>query len=431
MKLSFLYSVGLVSLPAVLGSHDITITKVYTDLTLFLADLAGLKCDPLVEDFSDDVLVDGVSYKSTNIGPTYIADGTFNDRFGFVNPAGFTRWTFKDCTRAFGAHFNLAEPGGPGSGIDVTILADDIEVGTMPGDTNGFWGFIADEDFKKVELTKDLSDCPGCAETYKMNDLRFCNTYDPDPGCHGDPHFSTWKGEHYEYHGMCDLELVSDPTFADGKGLSVHIRTEIVHTWSYIKNAAIRIGDDILEVQGGAEENRYWFNKVYQGELTTIGGFAVQYSKASSKQRLFKIDLGDGEELKIGTYKEFVRVDFKEPKMYLYENTVGLLADFNSGKKLARDGFNVIEDYNDFGQEWQVLPDGPKLFHEVAGPQLPHQTCVLPSELHAEGKRRRLGEVAVTEIEAERACAKVPVRERDACVFDVLATDDLDMAGAF
>jgi hypothetical protein len=423
MKISFLYSVGLVSLPAVLG-----LTKtVYTDRPSFDA---ALPCSAFLENFTDTTLVGGASFSSTNQGPTYISGGTFYDRFGFSNPAGSTIWNFEYCIKAFGADFNLQDPGGPGSGIDVTILVDNVAAGTLTGSYKGFWGFITDEDFIKVELTKDLGNCSGCAETYTMNDLAFCNT-DQTPGCHGDPHFSTWKGEDYEYHGMCDLELVSDPTFADGKGLSVHIRTEIVHSWSYIKNAAIRIGNDILEVEGGAAENRYWFNKVYQGELTTIGGFQVKYSKSSSKQRLFKIDLGDGEELQIRTYKEFVRVDFKEPKKHLYGNTVGLLADFSSGKKLARDGVNVIEDYNEFGQEWQVLPDGPNLFHEVDGPQLPHQTCILPSELHAEEKRRRLGEVTVTEIEAELACQKVPVKERDACVFDVLATDDLDMAGAY
>jgi hypothetical protein len=91
---------------------------------------------------------------------------------------------------------------------------------------------------------------------------------------------------------------------------------------------------------------------------------------------------------------------------------------------------NLLYPY-DFGQEWQVLPTGPKLFLEPEGPQLPEQTCILPSELHAEEKRRRLGAALVTETMAELACAKVPVAERDACVFDVLTTDDVEMAGAY
>jgi hypothetical protein len=258
-------------------------------------------------------------------------------------------------------------------------------------------------------------------------------------GANGDPHFSTWKGEHYDYHGKCDLELVSDPIFANGKGLDVHIRTEIVRQWSYIKYSAIRIGNDILEVEGGADENHYWFNKVYQGELTTLSGFPVKYKKANSKQHIYTIDLGNKEEISISTFKDFVRIDFKEPTKSRYGNTVGLLADFNTGKKLGRDGFTIIEDYNDFGQEWQVLADGPKLFHEVSGRQFPDQKCILPSELHAQEKRRRGQEKrigrdtpnTITDIMAELACAKVSVAEHDACVSDVLITGDVDMAGAY
>jgi hypothetical protein len=259
-------------------------------------------------------------------------------------------------------------------------------------------------------------------------------------GANGDPHFSTWKGEHYDYHGKCDLELVSDPLFVNGKGLDVHIRTEIVRQWSFIKYAAIRIGNDILEVEGGADDNHYWFNKVYQGELTTLGGFPVKYKKANSKQHVYTIDLGNKEEIVIRTFKDFVRIDFKEPKKSLYGNTVGLLADFNTGKKLGRDGITIIEDYNDFGQEWQVLSDGPKLFHEVSGRQFPGQKCILPSELHAEEKRRRgqekrigggTSDTAVTDTIAELACAKVSFAEHDACVSDVLVTGDVDMAGAY
>jgi hypothetical protein len=62
---------------------------------------------------------------------------------------------------------------------------------------------------------------------------------------------------------------------------------------------------------------------------------------------------------------------------------------------------------------------------------LPDQTCILPSAMHVEEKRRRLGEAVVSETMAELACATVTGMERDACVFDVLATDDVEMAGAY
>ena len=49
------------------------------------------------------------------------------------------------------------------------------------------------------------------------------------------------------------MVLAKDPNFADGLGLDAQIRTKVVRYWSYIKSSAIRIGEDILEVEGGAE----------------------------------------------------------------------------------------------------------------------------------------------------------------------------------
>ena len=64
---------------------------------------------------------------------------------------------------------------------------------------------------------------------------------------------NTWVGEAFDYHGQCDLVLVKDPDFADGLGLDIQIRTKLIRFWSYIKQAAIRIGDDILEIEGSAD----------------------------------------------------------------------------------------------------------------------------------------------------------------------------------
>ena len=75
----------------------------------------------------------------------------------------------------------------------------------------------------------------------------------PSPGTGGDPHITTWINEHFEYHGQCDLVLAKDPEFADGLGLEIHIRTKLVRFWSYIKTVAIKIGNDILEVEGSVD----------------------------------------------------------------------------------------------------------------------------------------------------------------------------------
>jgi hypothetical protein len=131
----------------------------------------------------------------------------------------------------------------------------------------------------------------------------------------------TWKGEHFEYHGQCDMILTKDDTFANGLGLELQIRTKLVRFWSYIRNAAIRIGDDILEIEGSADpvlteaNNDYWINFEYQGELTTLGGFPVKHHLKDMYQskRWFEIDLSSkysGQKIDISTFKEFVRVDF-------------------------------------------------------------------------------------------------------------------------
>lgn len=84
-----------------------------------------------------------------------------------------------------------------------------------------------------------------------------------------------------------------------------------------------------------------------------------------------------------------------------------------------------------FGQEWQVLPGGPKLFHELSGPQAPEQKCILPSALQAQKRRRRLGEASVTEAIAGLACAKVAITEREDCISDVQAKSDVGIAAAY
>jgi hypothetical protein len=251
----------------------------------------------------------------------------------------------------------------------------------------------------------------------------------------GEPHIITWMGEHYEYHGQCDIVLVKDALFADGLGLDVQIRTKIVRFWAYIKNAAIRIGNDILEIEGSADpednQSRYWINYEYQGELNEFAGFPVTIKVQSTYKRVYEIDLSSkfpGEKISIHIYKEFVRVKFSGSRD-AFGNTVGLLGDFNTGKTLARDGSTVLDDFTELGNEWQVLPAEPKLFHEVSHPQFPTK-CVEPEDPRGE-RRRRLDENTVTEEQAEAACAflKDPLSRKD-CVYDIVATQDLDMVGA-
>jgi von Willebrand factor type D domain len=67
----------------------------------------------------------------------------------------------------------------------------------------------------------------------------------------GDPHFLTYDGTPYSYHGQCDLVMAQSEQFANGTGLRVHARTEIIEgTWSVISNAAVKIVFNIVKTRG-------------------------------------------------------------------------------------------------------------------------------------------------------------------------------------
>lgn len=227
-----------------------------------------------------------------------------------------------------------------------------------------------------------------------------------------------------------------DQKFADGLGLDVQIRTKLVRYWSYIRRAAIRIGDDILEIEGDAipedSVTQYWFNFEYNGKVDSISGFPIVRRQAPYK-RTFEIDLDSkypGQKIVISTYKEFVRVDFHNGNEDSYGNVAGLLGDFKTGKTFARDGEKIIHDFSELGMEWQLRPTDNMLFHDISDPQFP-KGCIQPEDPQGE-RRRRLDESSVPEDKAEAACAAVGDEiDRKNCVYDILATQDLDMVGAY
>jgi len=77
-----------------------------------------------------------------------------------------------------------------------------------------------------------------------------------------------------------------------------------------------------------------------------------------------------------------------------------MLGDCESGKTLARDGASEIHDFNELGNEWQVLQADDMLFHDRQG------RALVSKSLHfARGSLRptskRLGEASISVEEAE------------------------------
>jgi hypothetical protein len=244
-------------------------------------------------------------------------------------------------------------------------------------------------------------------------------------GMQGDPHCKTWRGQHFDFHGVCDLVLLQSKDFESGLDLDVHIRTHMRRDMSYISSAALRIGTDVLEVES---QGIYYLNGVAGADLhSEFGGFEILHTQPTDKQHVFEIHLGGRERIKIKTYKDFVSVLVEEGEGKHFSKSVGLMGDFALGHMIARDGKTIIEDANAFGQEWQVLDSEPKLFQTVRFPQHP-QVCTMPTPVQATSQlRRRLLESSVDELAAEKACEHWG-DGKDDCVFDVLTTGDLDMA---
>jgi hypothetical protein len=220
--------------------------------------------------------------------------------------------------------------------------------------------------------------------------------------------------------------LVHSDAFESGKGLDVHIRTSIRRDFSYISSAVLRIGEDVLEVRS---QGVYFLNGVASADLPSeFSGFEFFHTQPTELQHVFEVHLFGQQRIKLKTYKDFVSVAFEQANKERFGDSVGLMGNFE-GIMLARDGTTVIEDPNAFGQEWQVLPTESKFFQEDRLPQHP-QTCSLPSAEATNQIRRRLSEASAALAEAaEVACAQWG-EGKEMCVYDVIATGDLDMAQA-
>lgn len=245
----------------------------------------------------------------------------------------------------------------------------------------------------------------------------------------GDPHFRTWSGENFDFHGVCDLVLLSNPNFRDGTGMDIHIRTQRTRQWSYIESAVVRIGGDTLEVMGGHDGARFWVNKI-KGEdniALSLAGYPFKSRKLSPKAHQYVLDLGHSVEIEIKTWNAYVSVRVDVGNGEDFASSLGLMGTYPQSIKLARDNKTVFDDTNAFGQEWQVLANEEMLFHEINGPQAP-EVCKILSPMDM---RRRLGEGGISSEEAMITCSRVDKEDIDMCVFDVIATNDKDVAGAY
>lgn len=200
----------------------------------------------------------------------------------------------------------------------------------------------------------------------------------------GCPHVLPWGGrDGYEFYGGgCDLVFLQNPNFVDGLGLDIHLRTKVgTHDrwWSFVEAAVVRVGEDIIEVEGREDCGRFWVNgkgenctqlkprKVYKMPLKMEQkeGFYAAIQKLNSKQMRFQLSFGeDGAVVAIETFQEFVRVDVLVSDFHSFGDSYGLVGAFPQGEWVGRDTMTIITNENDFVKEWQVQRNDTLLFHD-------------------------------------------------------------------
>ena len=255
----------------------------------------------------------------------------------------------------------------------------------------------------------------------------------PSVGAGGDPHFKLFSGLSFDFHGHCDL-LLLDTTLADGAHLVIHVRSSpFKKIFSYISEAAVRIGDHVLTIGSGGQHAIDGVPQVVgkTGALVVDEShqYPIQSSKAHNKPRhVYKIHLGNGphgkQEIDIREYKNWITVTILHPSASNLERSKGLLGRFPDGALLGKDGKTIHTSYDDFGQDWQVPPSDSLL---GPGPFL-DSSCA-PLEALKNRRHRRLEESSITRSQAREVCQHWGNQMED-CINDVLVSGDLEMADA-
>ena len=242
--------------------------------------------------------------------------------------------------------------------------------------------------------------------------------------------------------------MLSSTSFASGLGLDIHIRTtrvdSVYQSYSYISGVAMRSGSNVLEV---TDDGSVYINGNDNFEQGDVSAFTWTKKMKGSKKNIivydFNVNNGDA---RTRAFNVQVRANGKSGMLFVdlprnasdtLSDGVGLLGtiDVNSTSRLmARDGVtDLVNEWNSFAEEWQVLSSEPKLFQESRAPQHP-TGCFYDVNLNKSKnlRRRRLMDASsrndVSHALAKEVCSHASGQKKSFCVFDIMATGDLDLA---
>ena len=117
--------------------------------------------------------------------------------------------------------------------------------------------------------------------------------------------------------------------------------------------------DHIVEVSSWGE---YFVNGVENGEMPFLmgGKLTITHEQTITKQHIFKIASRQNEALIIKTHKACHQWQFCR--------NVGMMRSYIDGSLLALDGVTIMDNHDEFGQEWQVLAEQSGQLFQTSSP---------------------------------------------------------------
>ncbi len=233
----------------------------------------------------------------------------------------------------------------------------------------------------------------------------------------------------------------------------MHIRTTRVENesvkYSYISGVAVSLDDGVvLEVSSSdgkllvnGEQCNHTTDKTSStgnGEPPTT---AILTEKAYELKKLFSGSKGQivqyvlnfhggrSIEIRANTRANMISTSMNGT----WSNTAGMLGSSGNPRFMSRDGSHEFTgSWNTHAEEWQVNTSDRKIFLEDREPQFPHACRYEVSQMQQKALRgRRLMDKStdrITDDMARSACAHVRDEMKEFCIFDVLATEDVELS---
>ncbi len=114
-----------------------------------------------------------------------IAGGVLTDQANTDAGQPYTEWLFASPILGLGANWNLVVPGGPGTGLTVTLLFQGSTL-VLPQEIsrnlNGFFGWMSTTPFLGFQISEGTQGSgPGSVETFQMSNVAYAAPV-PEPG---------------------------------------------------------------------------------------------------------------------------------------------------------------------------------------------------------------------------------------------------------